>query len=775
MIPLVTGNLSVEYLMKSLAGGPRPEPGAHREELAAFAQLGFGAVEDYVAWGVVERREGVFDWSFHRENLAQCRRLGLRYVVYPWLHVVPDWHFESGRFVGFRCLEHDRECGWPSLFDPAFFERARRFYAELATALGDGIDAVCVALPADYGEAGYPTGFGAWVGRLDPPRDHVHVGFWCGDVHARAAFARFALARHGSLDAVNRAWLTRFADERALAPRIPDAAANLEFRHDFGDFYVGALADGVDRLLAVARAAFPSKPLWVKVGHGGEPLAYGIDATRLVEAAARHGAGVRTTQATLPTLHQKRLASPCKLWGVPFATEPPVDVGRETVVERLFHDASSGAVEYFEYPEHMVGAGDLVARYGGLLTGESSECDVGVFFPGGDQRLHPEQGLPPLLVDLAETLRDRCDFELFDERAVRAGALAHLEVLALVEGVHVDRATQEEIVRFVARGGRLVVSPEFRVVDGGPLGALLDRAPDAGACVDLVGLPTESMFVPIGASGDALRLSGDWHLPENAAQFRGRLPDGEFSRWTGRRAATLVPVRAGRRYLLEIDAWVHPRTVDRRHAVEVDGAGVGTLARPGLQRFAAWIPAATFRAGGVAEIAIASETFRAVDVDAGDDTRELGVAVIWLRMTEEGSAEAGLRASEPPRLVGRVRRADLAAHGTLAHGAGAVVRSRSRPLVAFLALLEDEIARGSRVVRAAFGATLRDAAAGRALEGVRATVFPRRILLWNRTAADRTIGGIVAVPAGGLAAVARGGAAETRGGAAGLVHGRSAT
>jgi hypothetical protein len=81
-------------------------------------------------------------------------------------------------------------------------------------------------------------------------------------------------------------------------------------------------------------------------------------------------------------------------------------------------------------------------------------------------------------------------------------------------------------------------------------------------------------------------------------------------------------------------------------------------------------------------------------------------------------------------------------------------------------------------VRAAFGATF-----GRALEGVRATVFPRRILLWNRTAADRTIGGIVAVPAGGLAAVARGGAAETRDGAEDTregatdrhVHRRSAT
>ena len=75
-------------------------------------------------------------------------------------------------------------------------------------------------------------------------------------------------------------------------------------------------------------------------------------------------------------------------------------------------------------------------------------------------------------------------------------------------------------------------------------------------------------------------------------------------------------------------------------------------------------------------------------------------------------------------------------------------------------------------MRAAFGSTFAggaEAAFGSALDGVRATVFPRRILLWNRNAEDRTIGGIVAVPAGGLAVVERGDQAG------GLVRGRVAS
>jgi hypothetical protein len=177
MIPLVTGNLSVEYLMKSLAGGPRPEPGAHRDELAAFAQLGVGAVEDYVAWGVVERREGVFDWSFHRENLAQCRRLGLRYVVYPWLHVVPDWHFESGRFVGYRCRSTTASAA--SLFDPAFFERARRSTPS-SRRRRNGID---VSRLPPTTASGYPTGFG--LGSAASIRRATRRRLLCGDVRAR--------------------------------------------------------------------------------------------------------------------------------------------------------------------------------------------------------------------------------------------------------------------------------------------------------------------------------------------------------------------------------------------------------------------------------------------------------------------------------------------------------------------------------------------------------------------------------------------------------------
>src|SRR5690242_1654950 len=132
MIPLVSGNLSVDWLMQRRTGGPAPAPGSNGEEIDALARLRVDAVEDYVAWGAVEPDEGAFDWSFHRENLARCRARKLRYVVYPWLHALPAW--AAGRFTSWRCLEHDRECGWPSLFDPRLLDHYARFYGELKRA-----------------------------------------------------------------------------------------------------------------------------------------------------------------------------------------------------------------------------------------------------------------------------------------------------------------------------------------------------------------------------------------------------------------------------------------------------------------------------------------------------------------------------------------------------------------------------------------------------------------------------------------------------------------
>ena len=98
-----------------------------------------------------------------------ARERGLRWLLYPWVHVVPAWARDERRVRGFRCLEHGVDCGWPSIFAASTLELFDRVYAALRREFGDEPDGLCLALPADYGEVGYPTGWGNWVAPLPPP------------------------------------------------------------------------------------------------------------------------------------------------------------------------------------------------------------------------------------------------------------------------------------------------------------------------------------------------------------------------------------------------------------------------------------------------------------------------------------------------------------------------------------------------------------------------------------------------------------------------------
>ncbi len=735
MIPILSGNLSVDLLLQRQTGGAPLPPDTPEREVEAFVGLNISALEDYIAWALVEQRPGSFDFSYHRRNLDACRRHGFRYVAYPWLHVVPEWILADPGFTGFRCLEHDRECAWPSIFAPRTLEWMERLYAALAENLGGGLDALCVAVPTDYGEVAYPTGLADWVARLTPPRDHVHDGFWAGDRFAREKFRIDLLQRWESLARVNEALETRFSSETDII--YPTAGSGVGLRLYFAEFYLQSMADFVDRALAIARRYFPRIPISVKVGHGSELLCYGIDPTLIARAAAKHGATLRTTQASLPGLHQKRASAPCRFYGVPFASEPPADIGREKILRRIFLDAASGVREYFDYPEHLVGSFDLIEQHGSLLSGAQPSLDVSVLFATTDHRLETTQGLPPVLLDLSEEMRDRFDYEVVDEALVEDGVLQSMKVLALVEAACIRSTAGSEILRWVKAGGWLVVGPECFLERGeGELAAVLRESPDLSGSVEVGGESQPCMAIRMGESGDLLLLAGDWHRREGASQFRGTIPIGEWSRWSMARASAYFPVRPDTRYLLEIDGWVHPLTAHRRHDVLVNGNKVGRLARQGLQRFAAWVPEAALEGGAVAEVRLECDTFKLRDLNAGDDSRELGAAVIWIRLTEKGAPAVEIEHAVTPRLRGQLKSGqDLESLGTSV-GAGLILVSRQRPPLAFLTLLEEAVRERSECER-----EIRKSLGGERPPFVQCTLFGDSVLLWNRGDRDQPLNG----------------------------------
>lgn len=723
VIRQLSGNLGVDRLLHARAGAPAPAADATERAIERLAALGVDGVEEYLGWALVEPARDRFDWSAAHQTARLARARGLRYVVYPWLHVVPDWFLASSEFVPMRCLEHGGTIGWPSPFAPTTRAAFRRFHASLRDALGDKLDALCLAFPADYGEIGFPSGFGAWAAPPRAPHDHLHAGFWFGDPHARAAWSPFAA-------------------ERGLAADLDRAVLDPGARAALARFGVAAVVAFVDGVLADLRALFPQLPLWLKVGHGGENAEYGIDVTALARVAARHGAGLRTTQATLPTLHQQRIATACSRFSVALASEPPLDVGRARAVGRLFDDAVSGAVEVFEYPEQLVAARDLRARFGALRRGVAAATDVAVHFSRTALLAQPHVGFPPRLYELADALRDRADYAVVDGEQIGAGGLDGIRLLAMPDGV-AALATQRELLRFVHGGGTLLIAPAATLAPG-PLADAVATTPLADGAVALAsgaidGAPA-ALRVAFGTAGEAEWLAGEWHAPEDAAQFQETAPRGVKARWSGRGAAVVVPrdlAGGAGATLLELEAWVHPGFAPQRVAIRVDGAVVGALERTGLQRFAAWLPPPA--AASVSTIELDAELRVPARLGLGADRRELGVALIWLRLTAEGASAAHALAIErwPPNArvdpvalrerVGRV-------------GAGGIVRCGAAPFARFLGLFEHLVATttewGATAPRSAeHGARALDVRLARFLPADGEAGGRSRWLAWNRAAA----------------------------------------
>ena len=154
-------------------------PGDHR------LHAGLVAYEDYVAWGAVEREPGKWDWKQHDAVERAVREVGLKYVVYNWIHVPPVWLREQKKDQRtlMKCLEHDRETNYLSIFDPRTIEHYDHFYRALRDHFGDQIDGVYACILGPYGEGNYPLAVPDWINM-----GHCHEGYWCADPCAAKAF-----------------------------------------------------------------------------------------------------------------------------------------------------------------------------------------------------------------------------------------------------------------------------------------------------------------------------------------------------------------------------------------------------------------------------------------------------------------------------------------------------------------------------------------------------------------------------------------------------------
>jgi len=718
VIPFRTGNLSVQRLHAARHGEPLPDPREERELLAGWGALGFDAVEDYVAWQLVEPRPGEWDWSLPRGNAQAAARAGLRYVAYPWVHAAPDWHVGSADWVPSRCLQHGADSALPSPWAPSTWLAAERFWRALAAALRDVLHGVVLAWPADYGEFAHGSGTADW---LIGKRQHQHPGLWCDEEPARAAWRDQVRALHDTPARLAAAWL--LPESAFDAPPFPGRDAPLPQRAAFARFYAGAVQDGARRLLALAEELFPDLPREIKLGHCSEALELGSDWHALVGLAARGRAAVCFTGAAQGELFTRRIASLCRDHGVPLLTEAPREIPVWLLHERAFVDVAAGARGLFEFPEQLAAARSSFDAVRPALGRQPQRPPVGCLYATTDLALSPGHGAPDALAHAFPALRRACDLDLLDERQVLRGSLAGLAGLIWLDGEHAPRAALAALARWVSEGGVLIASapqaPQLLDDDGAPsaprddeatrLAALLPPAP--GSLHLVLDLPDGTPIVWPGEDAARVLLGTGWHGREDgrwafpdaiarpgAGDGRGAVPLDHWTepgeptplpcRWTGPAAEMLLPVplvaRSDPRACeLRVELCVPPAAPHAPLRLWLDGEPLEPFAGRGAQTLVRPLPRAP--GGDLAMLRLLPPTHVPHRDWGSPDRRELGALVRRAWIPARGAASGSDEVADllPAQHTLRARPEGAAC---VAFGRGAVLRGDGTPLAA-LALL----------------------------------------------------------------------------------------
>jgi len=445
-----------------------PELRAITAWLPIYRALGVTSVQSYVRWASVEPQPGKLDWSYYDRAVELLARWGMKWVAFVMIgpsYATPQWFRESERSVYVRCLEHGRDCPVQSIWNPHLLPEVDRFFGLLAERYGGTgmVESLMLGPSGDFGETTYNAVFGNFGG----PDYHTHVGYWCGDDHARADFPRHLERQYGSLDALNRAWGTHYARWDQVAPFTPPQAPSRRAEIDFTDWYIGCMTRWSERWAEIAHRHFPQVPIYHAAGGSGDPI-HGGDWPEQVKVSAPHGTGMRITNEGTPYafnfVYARWAATACKFYGAPFGNEPwGGDMSALGNVSRLYNAVTSGADQFWTYAGHLQTPDCIEAfrRFRHHLQPTVSQVEVAVYYPKlhfalTDERAFAETKPRSLFWPQAEELRDLTDFDLLDATLIADGALAGYRYLVLLQGSTMRRAEMAAIEAWVAAGGLLI-------------------------------------------------------------------------------------------------------------------------------------------------------------------------------------------------------------------------------------------------------------------------------------------------------------------------------
>lgn len=448
-----------------------------RNHLPLVRGIGFNGVETYVRWGWVERRQGVYDWSYYDAILNEIERHGLQW--FPMLlagsgYALPAWLYESTNNVGFKCLEHGIVHDTQSIFHPFQAEYAKRFIAEFGRHYANRKSLLGIRLgpSGDYGEAQYPAKGPGYDFRAG----HTHIGYWAGDDYAQAAFREHLKKKYGDITRVNAAWESRYESFGQIAPFLPETAVTRRKRLDFANWYMGAMNEWCEQWAIWSRQALPGTVIHQSSGGWG-PVQIGTDYSYQARSMSKIRGGMRLTNEgdDFPDNFTitRMASSAARFYGIPLGYEPGGFGSKRGVMARLFNAVTTGAVHLFYYLGNLTAndqALDAWLKYAPLLDQRAKPViDVAAFYPDTALKLDDEvlrYRWGSTFFTVGRALREQVDFDYAGEQMILDGALDRYQVLLFLWGAVTEKPVLERMDRWVRNGGLLVFAPNPRGYPG---------------------------------------------------------------------------------------------------------------------------------------------------------------------------------------------------------------------------------------------------------------------------------------------------------------------
>jgi hypothetical protein len=444
-----------------------------RNQLPLIRAIGFNGVETYVRWGWVERKPGVYDWSYYDAILNEIEQHGLQW--FPMLlagsgYALPAWLHDATNNFGFKCLEHGLAHDTQTIFDPFQAEYASHFIAEFGQHYGNRKSLLGIRLgpSGDYGEAQYPAkgpGYGFRQG-------HTHIGYWAGDDFAQAAFRDHLKKKYGGVSALNAAWGSGYENFSQISTFLPITAVARRKRLDFADWYMGAMSEWCEQWAVWSRAALPDTVIHQSSGGWG-PVEIGTDYSYQARSMSKVHGGLRLTNEgdDFPDNFTitRMASSAARFYGIPLGYEPGGFGSKRGVMARLFNAVTTSGVHLFYYLGNLTAndqALDAWLKYSPFLDQRANPViDVAAFYPDTALKLDDElvrYRWASTFFTVGRTLREQVDFDYASEQMILDGALDRYKVLLFLWGAVTEQSVLERMDQWVRQGGILVFAPHPR-------------------------------------------------------------------------------------------------------------------------------------------------------------------------------------------------------------------------------------------------------------------------------------------------------------------------